>query len=133
QKVISKIASNSKADESDIKFILSSYQVRDKYVQLCTDERRLVNTMELDGGFKAVDFNGIPIVPDSQCRRGTMYFIVPTSLKIFRTEDFSWMERDGSYLRGILGQDAYDATLVHYGDLVCLIRNVNGALIGINE
>lgn len=133
QSIFSLIASNSDYSESDVKFLLSSYQVRDKYVQLCTDERRFYNTMTLDGGFEAVTFNGKPLVPDSQCRRGTIYYVVPEVLKIFRTSDFEWMDRHGNYLQFVPGKDAYTATLVHYGDLVCLQRNCLGAYIGINE
>jgi hypothetical protein len=133
QSLFSLIATNSDYSEADIKLLLSSYQVRDKYVQLCTDERRFFNTMTLDGGFEAVTFNGKPLVPDSQCKRGRIYYLVPEVLKIFRTSDFEWMDRHGNYLQFVPGVDAYTATLVHYGDLVCLQRNCLGAYVGITE
>lgn len=133
QKVLSKIAINSDFSESDVKFLLSSYQVRDKYVQLCTDERRFYNTMTLDGGFEAVSYNNKPLVPDSQCKHGRIYFVVPESLAIFRSADFDWMDRDGSVWDRVNGEDAYTATLFHYGDLGCKARNANGVLKGILE
>lgn len=133
QKVLSKIAINSDFSETDVKFLLCSYQVRDKYVQLCTDERRFYNTMTLDGGFEAVSYNNKPLVPDSQCKHGRIYYIVPESLAIFRNNDFDWMDKDGSVWDRVNGQDAYTATLFHYGDLGCKARNANGILKGINE
>jgi hypothetical protein len=133
QKVLSKIAINSDFSESDVKFLLCSYQVRDKYVQLCTDERRFYNTMTLDGGFEAVSYNNKPLVPDSQCKHGRIYYIVPESLAIFRSADFDWMDRDGSVWDRVNGEDAYTATLFHYGDLGCKARNANGILKGILE
>lgn len=133
QRVISKIASGSDYTEKDIKFLLCSYQMRDKYVELCVNERRFYNTMTLDGGFEAVDFNGKPLIPDPQCAHGVIYFVTPDSLKIFRTSDFDWMDKDGSVFSRVANKDAYEATMFHYGDLGCVARNANGALIGLNE
>lgn len=133
QKVISKIATNSAYSEKDIKFILCNYPIRDKYVELCTNERFHYNTMTLDGGFRAVTFNELPIVADNQAKRGAMFFVVPDTLTIFRSSDFDWMDKDGAVLSRIANQDGYEATLFHYGDLGCKARNGNGALIGLNE
>ncbi len=133
QKIISRIATNSAYSEKDIKFILCNYPIRDKYVELCTNERFHYNTMTLDGGFEAVTFNNKPIVPDNQCKRGAMWFVVPDSLAIFRSSDFDWMDKDGAVLSRIANVDGYEATLFHYGDLGCKARNANGGLIGLNE
>lgn len=133
QKVLSKIAANSDYDEKDVKLLLCSYAVRDKYYELAVNERRFVNTMTLDGGFEGLEFNGKPLVPDNQCKHGRIYFITPETLKIFRTSDFDWMDQDGSILHRKQGYDVYQATLFHYGDLGCTARNANGVLKGINE
>ena len=133
QRVMSKVAVNSEFGQKDIKFILCSYDMRDKYVELCVNERHYYNTMTLDGGFEAVTYNGKPIVPDAQCRHGCMYFIVPETMAIFRTSDFDWMDKDGAVLKRVADKDQYEATLFHYGDLGCKQRNGNGVLLGINE
>jgi hypothetical protein len=133
QEVIDAIATQSDYGESDIAFMLSNYGVRRAYYKLCVAERRHVNTMELDGGFKALDFNGIPWVVDAQTNRETLYFVVPDTMQIFRTSDFDWMDKDGSYLSRVSGADAYQAVLFHYGNLACLSRNGNGVLRGIIE
>jgi hypothetical protein len=133
QAVIDDIATQSDYSESDIGLILCNFPVRRAYYKLCVAERRHVNTMELDGGFKALDFNGIPLVADSQCRRNVMYFLVLDTLSIFRTSDFDWMDKDGSYLSRVANVDAYEATLFHYGNLACLSRNGNGLYSDILE
>ncbi len=130
---ITRIALNSDFDESDVKFILTSYGVRDKYVSLCRDDRRHVNTMTLDGGFKAVDFNGIPIICDPQAPKNTVFYIVPEVLRIMRSSDFDWMDSDGAILSRVSGEDAYTATLVHYGNLACTARNGLGRLNDVTE
>lgn len=133
QEVIDTIATSSDYSEDDIDFLYSNYGVRRAYYKLCIAERRAVNTMELDGGFSAVEFNGLPWVVDSQAKRNTIFAIVTDSMKIFRTSDFDWMERDGSYLNRVANKDAYEATLFHYGNLACLSRNGNGILKGVLE
>lgn len=133
QKVFSLIASNSDGSEDDISLLLTSYGVRDKYVELCIQERRFINEMKLDGGFKAVSHNGKPIVADSQCWPGRIYFLNFDTLSLFRLQDFAFMEKDGSVWSRVGNVDAYEATLTLYADLGCKIRNQNGVLVGINQ
>lgn len=89
--------------------------------------------MKLDGGFTGVSFNGKPWVTDSQCKRNTVYYIVPETLKIFRSSDFDWMDMDGAVLSRVAGEDAYEAILFHYGDLGCITRNGNAILKDISD
>lgn len=133
QEVIDLIATNSDYNEGDIEFAIMSHGVRRAYYKLCIAERRHVNTMELDGGWKALDFNGIGLVADSQCRKNVMYFIVPDTMKIFQTADWDWADMDGSYLSRVANEDAYEGYLFGYMNLACLTRNGNGLYAGITE
>jgi len=133
QKPLSAISKKSDYSDKDVKFILCNFPERDAYVSLCVADKRMVNVMELDMGFSGVEFNGIPITPDSQARRNTFYYIVPDSLKLFRSGDFSWMDEDGAVLSRVSGTDVYQATLFHYGDLGTIARNANGLLSDINS
>lgn len=133
QEPLSAIATNSDFDESDVKFLLSNYNIRDKYVSLLVADKRFVNTMTLDGGFKAVDFNGIPLVPDPQCKRSTIWYVVPESMVILRTSDFDWAEKDGAVLSRVANKDAYEAYMFHYGNLACVARNANAELFDITD
>lgn len=133
QEPLSAIATNSDFDESDVKFLLSNYNIRDKYVSLLVADKRFVNTMTLDGGFKAVDFNGIPLVPDPQCQRSAIWYVVPESLVILRTSDFDWAEKDGAVLSRVANKDAYEAYMFHYGNLATLARNANAKLGDLND
>lgn len=133
QEPLSGIAVNSDFDESDVKFLLSNYNFRDKYVSLLIADKRFVNTMTLDGGFKAVEFNGIPLVPDPQAKRSGCFYVVPDSLRIFRTSDFDWMDKDGAVLARVAGYDAYEAVIFHYGNLGTIARNANAYLGDIND
>jgi hypothetical protein len=130
---LSELAINSDFTEADVKFFLMNFPVRNKFVELCTNERTWFNTMKIDGGFEAVEYNGKPFVPDPQTKRETMFGIVPETMKIFRSSDFDWMDMDGAILDRVSGVDAYVATLFHYGDLGCSQRNGNIVYKGIRE
>jgi hypothetical protein len=126
---------NSDFSEQDVKLILGSYEMRDKYVELATNERKFFNNMKLDGGFEAVSYNGKPIVPDVHTRHNRLYFISPESLALFRLADLDWMDRDGNALYRLSGGDVdgYGGTLFVYQELGCKVRNANGLLLNINE
>jgi hypothetical protein len=133
QEVIDTIATQTDYSESDISMMMCNYPIRRAYFKLMVAERRQVNTMKLDGGWTALDYNGMPFVCDSQAQRNMIQFIVLDTLGIVRTADFDWMDRDGSYLNRVAGKDSYSATLFHYGNLACYNRNGNGALVDILE
>jgi hypothetical protein len=133
QEPLSAIQVNSDYSDSDVKFMLSNVWVRDKYKSLLYDQKRFVSTMKVDGGFTGVEFNGLPLVVDTQCQRNRIYYVVPDTLKIFRTQDFDWMDKDGAVLNRVANTDAYEAVLFHYGDLACVTRNANAVLLDIAE
>jgi hypothetical protein len=133
QKPLDLIATNSDYDENGVKFLLCSYGVRAKYISICVADKRFPNAMELDGGFSAVDFNGKPLVPDPQCRKNRIYYLTPETLKIFRTSDFDWLDKDGAVLSRVQNTDAYEATMFHYGNLGVVARNANALLDDISE
>jgi len=135
QQLISKIVSTSAVDEREIKLWHCHHSIRDTYVKLCRDERVVMNTMKLDGGWETVSYNGRPIAPDVQCRRNALYAITPSSMAIFQMAPLDWIDRDGSVFYRISGGDvdAYGATAFVYQELGCKVRNQNGALLGIND
>lgn len=133
QQPLSQIAVRSDFDESDVKFLLGNVWVRDKYEQLLIADKRHVNVMDLDGGFSGIEYSGKPFVVDTQCKRNTIFYIVPETMKIFRNQDFSWMDLDGKIWHRRENKDSYFATMYHYGDLACITRNGNGKLEDISE
>lgn len=133
QEVIDTIATQTDYSESDISMMLCNYPVRRAYFKFMIGERRQVNTMKLDGGWTALDYNGMPFVVDSQCQRNRIYFLVLDTMAVLRTSDFDWMDKDGSYLTRVEGKDSYKATLFHYGNLAVYNRNGNGLLSDILE
>jgi len=97
--------------------IMSSHDLRDAYASLVVADKRYVNTMDLDGGFKALEYNGIPWVADKDVYPNTVFFIDTDHLQIMQMGDWDWMDRDGAVLSRVANSDAYEAVIYWYADL----------------
>lgn len=121
--------------------IFTSLGVRRAYVNLLTQQRRFVNTMEFKGGFSGIAFTTdggeIPLVSDYDCQAGRMYFMNEKELKVYKAGDWSWMNRDGNMwarLQDSSGEyDAYRARLFKYWQLGTHRRNSHGLMTAITE
>ncbi len=111
--------------------ILTTRAIKREYLEIMAADRRWPNTMTLDGGWKALDYNGIPLMVDNDAIDGEMYFCTSRDLQIYRMSDYDWMTKDGSVLHLITGFDAYEAVLFRYAELGCTRRNSHGVLCDI--
>jgi hypothetical protein len=90
--------------------------------------------MEIEGGFKAISFNGIPVVADRFCPEGTMYLLNTDDFIVHQLCDWQWLEgEDGKILKQVPGKPVYTATLVKYAELMCNKPSGQGMLSGITE
>lgn len=113
--------------------IVTTYEIRRLYASLLQAQRRYVNTMELDGGWKALEYDGRPLVPDRDCPDATMFFLDTSTFKLYRMSDWDWMQEDGAILHRVSGKDAYEAVLYHYGELGCDAPRKNVRIDGIRR
>lgn len=117
-----------------INFIICSWGVRRALMEFYKDCNRVLPTMEIEGGYTAIDFHGIPIVVDRFCPAGTMYLLNTNSFKLHQLCDWEWLEADGGkILKQIPGKPVYTATLVKYAELLCDQPHGQAMLSGINE
>ena len=103
----------------DISLILTTHSIRRHYVDLLVGDKRFVNTLNLDGGFKAIEYSGLPMAVDKDAVANTIFFADESTLKIYRASDFDWMDEDGAILSRVSGYDAYEAVLFLYANLGC--------------
>ena len=105
---------------SEVDFIACSRGARKAYQQYLTYYRRNIDVAELAGGFKAITFNGIPVVADRFIKEGTAYFLNTKDFALHELCDWQWLEgEDGKILKQNPGFPSYTATLVKYADLIC--------------
>lgn len=119
---------------SAVNFIVCSWGVRRALINLLSKQKRIVDVMNLEGGFKALSYNGIPIVADRFCPEGTMYLLNTDDFTLHQLCDWQWLTGDdGRILKQIPGKPVYTATLVKYADLICDRPYGQGKLTGIIE
>ncbi|MBR5388438.1 MAG: phage major capsid protein [Clostridia bacterium] len=131
QKALDNIEENGGAPAN---LIVTSMGVRRSLVNLLSSNKRNIDAMDLAGGFRAISYNGIPVVADRFCPSGTMYLLNTEDFALHQLCDWEWLSGDdGKVLRQVAGKPVYTATLVKYAELVCSRPYGQGALFGITE
>lgn len=118
QKSISAVEKNG----GTVSMILSGHDLRDAYVSLEKSDNRYVNTLTLDGGWRALEYtsggNGsIPWVVDVDMLPNTIFFLDLNHLFLMEMSGWDWMDEDGAILSRVANSDAYEAVLFKYADL----------------
>jgi hypothetical protein len=116
--------------------IISSYGVRRVMADYLSMNRVNLDYQNLDGGYKALSFGGIPWVADRFVENGSLYVLNSDDFKLHQLCDWRWLEgENGNVLNQISGKAAYKATLVKYADLICdrpcgqvKIKNISEAI-----
>ena len=105
---------------SNIDFITCSSDVKRAYQAYLGCYRRNIDVTTLEGGYKAMTFNGIPVVSDRFVENGTLYMLDSSKFTLHQLCDWEWIQGEaGNILRQKAGYPAYTATLVKYADLIC--------------
>ena len=118
---------------SAINYIACSSKVRRAYQEYLGAYRRNVDVMELAGGYKAITYNGIPVVADRFVEDDAMYLLNTDDFVLHQLCDWKWLEgEDGRVLKQNAGYPTYTATLVKYAELVCDKPNGQAKITGIS-
>ena len=117
---------------SDVDFIVCSSAVKRKYQEYLNSFRSNIDIMQLEGGYKAISFNGIPLIADRFVKDDTMYMLNTKEFALHQLCDWRWLEgENGQVLKQIAGKPVYTATLVKYAELICDHPAGQGAITGI--
>ncbi len=117
---------------AEIDYIACSSAVRRAYQDGLNTYRRNVDIMNLQGGFKAISYNGIPLVNDRFVEDDTMYLLSTKNFEMCQLCDWEWLENnDGRIIKQKEGKPVYTATLVKYAELLCDRPNAQAKLSGI--
>ena len=112
--------------------IVCSMKTRRQYLKQLELNRRNIDYLNLDGGFKTLSFNGIPVVGERFAPDGEMYFLNTPTLKLVQLNDWEWLEgENGSILNQLDRKAVYTATLVKYANLVAAYPRGQSRLKGI--
>lgn len=105
---------------SSIDIIVTSYASKRAYIEFLSNNRMNMDYMNLDGGYKALSYNGIPVVSDRFVADGDMYLLNSSDFKLHQLCDWRWIEGEGgNVIKQKQGSPSYSATLVKYADMIC--------------
>lgn len=119
---------------STVDFIACSQDAKYSYIEYMSSFKRNIDVMELEGGFKTISFNGLPLVYDRFVPEGCMYLLNTKAFKLHQLCDWRFLETEnGKILRQTQNKPTYTATLVKYCDLICQKPNGQAMLTGITR
>ncbi len=119
---------------SRVDFIVCSAKVKRAYQAYLTNYKSNIDVLNLEGGFKAISYNGIPLMSDRFAPANTMYMLNTSEFNLHQLCDWQWLEaEDGRVIKQTPGRATYQATLVKYADLICNKPNGQAMISGIAE
>jgi hypothetical protein len=116
-----------------IDMICCAYDVQKFYYDYLESLKRAPNTLMLEGGFKTISFNGLPIVADKFIADGIMYLLDTTTFKMHHLEPWDWQSVDGQVISRVSGYPLYQAAYAYYADLMCIKPIANAKLSAITS
>jgi len=115
-----------------VNLITCNPDVRRKYQSILITANKPMQTVDIEGGFKALDFYGKPLIADKFADSACMYLLNTNDFALHQLCDWEWMsDESGNILTQKSGYAAYSATLVKYADLVCTLPFGQGKLSAI--
>lgn len=131
QKAIDELDENA---NSKVDFIVCSAGVKRNYQSYLSSYRSNINIMDLEGGYKAISYNGIPLVSDRFVPANTMFLLNTNEFNLHQLCDWKWLEsEDGRVIKQTPGKATYQATLVKYADIICNKPSGQAKISGIKE
>ena len=117
--------------------IFTSMGVRRAYFNLLSSQRTFANVKDFTGGFTGLGFvtdtGEVPLVVDIDAPRNKMIFVNENEITLYRSSDWSFLDRAGSKWTQVPGYDAWSCTLHQYSELGTHRRNSHGRIDDITE
>lgn len=108
-----------------VRIWLTTHGIRRQFAAELVAQRRYPATLNLGGGFRALSYNGIPMVVDKDATRGVVWGLDPTTLTVAKESDWNFIDEDGRVLQRVTGYDAFTVEMRRYAEFVCNLRNRN--------
>ena len=113
--------------------IITSLGIQREFYDLLDSQVQYINPESLNyaAGFKALSYNGMPVIADIDAPYGKMYILDESTIKVFSDQDWHFLDADGQTLRQVAGHDKFEAVMARYMNLGATRRNNHVVLTGI--
>lgn len=118
---------------SQINYIQVALGVRRAYIDYLSANKINPVPMELKGGWKALSYNGIPVMADKYIPAGICDMLDLNDWGLYQMSDFEWLDEDGAMLSRVTNKAAWEATLARYADIACSRPRGQARITGITE
>ena len=137
ESIIMKNVHQVRTNGAAVSLMVSSLGVQRAYANLLQQQRQFVNTKTFTGGWGGIGFvtdkGEIPMIGDIDCPYNTILGISEKNLKIYRDEDWSWMDYDGNKWDRVVNKDAYAAMMFQYSNMGTDRRNAHFRISDLTE
>lgn len=107
------------------------------YANQLTAAKQFVNTMDMKGGYKGLSIMGpngeVSLAADRDCPEGFAFFLSSEHYIDFVQADLEWAERDGSVLKAVSGEPAWEAWVFTYREQATDNRGAHAKLSGLTS
>lgn len=115
-----------------ISAMISSFGIQRKLFGLLQSQVRYTDPTTIHGGFKVLDFNGHPVIADRDAPFGHLYLLDESAFKVFRNQDWHFLDQDGHTLKWVSGYDAWEAVLACYLNMGVTRRNTQAVMTNLS-
>jgi len=120
----------------DVDVIVTTNGISRAYANSLKSQKRFTNTIDLKGGFKALEVssgrNAVGLVWDRDCPTQHAFFLNTKHLTDYVETDWEWADDDGSILGRVADTDAYEARLRKFAEQATDKRNSHGKIVDLS-
>lgn len=117
----------------DPSLLLGTFGIQRKIFNLHQSLVRYTEPETIKGGFKVLEFFGMPVIADLEAPWGKLFILTEKYLKVFSNKDWHFLDEDHSILKWVTDYDAWEAVLARYMEIGAVRRNCQSLLYGITD